>query len=161
MDGYKEFGNRLRSAMGPDKISIYQGVVKSVEGITCTVTSGNIDLPDVRLRASETDQDNDIILVPQIGSAVIVGSLSGDLSQLVVLVCDKVDSIRVSGKITINGGNLGGLVNIKSLTKSLNKFVQSFNSHTHTGNQGTPTSPPTEPAQIFNQTDYEDGSIKH
>lgn len=161
MDSYKEFGNRLRGAIGPDRISIYQGLVKSVEGITCTVTSGNIDLPDVRLRASESEKENDIVLIPKIGSAVIVGSLSGDLSQLAVLVCDEVDSIRMSGKIIINGGQLGGMVNVESLTKALNQFVQDYNSHTHTGNQGAPTSAPLKPAQNFNQTDYEDTRIKH
>ena len=161
MDAYKEFGNRLRGALGPDKISIYQGVVKSVEGITCTVTSGNIDLPDVRLRASEAELENDVVLIPKIGSAVIVGSLSGDLSQLAVLVCDEVDSVRVSGQITLNGGKQGGLVNIQSLTDVLNKLVDSYNSHTHTGNQGAPTSPPTQTAESFNQSDYEDTLINH
>ena len=82
MDTYKEFGDRLRSLMGKQSISICQGIVKSVEELTCTVRIDNIDIPDVRLRASMSETDREVVFIPKPGSAVIVGSLSGDLTEL-------------------------------------------------------------------------------
>ena len=66
-----------------------------------------------------------------------------------------------SGSITINGGKLGGMVNIGDLTSKINELVQSFNNHTHTGNMGSPTSTPMAQAKTFNKSDYEDTKIKH
>ena len=45
-----------------------------------------------------------------IALAVTVGSLSGDLSQLVVLQVDHIETI------VINGGRLGGLINTVIMT---------------------------------------------
>ena len=95
-----------------------------------------------------------MLIVPKVGTAVIIGSLSGDYSSLVVLAVDHVESI------TINGGKLGGLVNIEDLTKKLNELVKAVNSHTHQGTHG-PTDPPLTKAQEFKKTDYEDVTIKH
>ena len=115
---------------------------------------GSLLVPDVRLRASETDDNGEMLIVPKVGTAVIIGSLSGDYSSLVVLAVDHVESI------TINGGKLGGLVNIEDLTKRLNELVKAVNSHTHQGTHG-PTGPPLTKVQEFKKTDYEDVTIKH
>lgn len=95
-----------------------------------------------------------MLVTPKAGSAVIVGSLSGDLTQLVVLAIDHAESI------TINGGKLGGLVNVEQLTQKINELVQAFNAHTHQGFHG-PTGPPLKTAQPLNRSDYEDTKIKH
>ncbi len=54
MDQYRQLRDSIASLM-PQKATILQGIVKAVNGITCTVTVGNIDIPGVRLRASELD----------------------------------------------------------------------------------------------------------
>ena len=69
-----------------------------------------MEVAGIRLRASEAANDSQMLIVPRKGTAVIVGSLSGDLSQLVVLSVDAID------RIEINGGQLGGLINIQQLT---------------------------------------------
>lgn len=161
MDKYKELAENLRRVMGGNGIAISTGIVKSVSGILCEVEVGKLVVSDVRLRASETADKGEILLVPKVGTAVVFGSLTGDLSQLVVLQVDVVESIKATGSITINEGKLGGLVNIEDLTSKLNSFVQSFNTHTHTGNMGAPTTPPATQAQKFNKSDYEDTKIKH
>lgn len=161
MDKYKELAENLRRVMGGNGIAISTGIVKSVSGILCEVEVGKLVVPDVRLRASETADKGEILLVPKVGTAVVFGSLTGDLSQLVVLLVDVVESIKATGSITINEGKLGGLVNIEDLTNKLNSFVQLFNTHTHTGNMGAPTTPPTVQAQKFNKSDYEDTKVKH
>ena len=48
------------------------------------------------------------------------------MTNLVVVAVDVAESI------TINGGKLGGLINIEALTAKLNELVRVFNSHTHT-----------------------------
>lgn len=161
MDKYRELADNIRKIMGDGGVTVSTGIVKSVSGIVCEIEVGRITVPDVRLRASETEDDGELLLVPKVGSAVVFGSLTGDLSQLVVLQVDHVESIKATGSITINGGKLGGMVNIGDLTTKINELVQSFNTHTHTGNMGSPTSPPMVQAKTFNKSDYEDTKIKH
>lgn len=154
MDRYKELAELIKGVGGKASMTIMQGIVKRVNGVLCDVEIGAMEIPDVRLRASQTDDNAQLLITPAIGSAVIVGSLSGDLTQLVVLAVDKADSIL------INGGKLGGLINIEQLTSKLNDMVQAFNSHTHQGVHG-PTSPPLKMAQPFQSSDYEDKKVKH
>lgn len=151
-----------RAAGGGRQIAVYQGIVKSVEGLTCTCTFGSVDVSGIRLRASETEDDSQMLITPAVGSAVTVGSLSGDLAQLVVIQVDRVQSI------TINGGKLGGLVNIGALTDKLNELVDAFNNHIHpvktSGNaveqEGT-ASEVLIKANSLSRDDYEDKKINH
>ena len=156
----------IRKAVGPSPMTVYQGIVASVEGITCTVTFGSLDVSGIRLRASQAENDSQILMVPRTGSAVIVCSLSGDLSDLAVIAVDEVE------RIEINGGRLGGLINIEQLTEKLNALVDAFNSHTHTIPTGgvvceKPNAAPVQvpkvisPASSFRTGDYEDETIKH
>ncbi len=161
MDQYKELANKLQGLhSAPDKITIYQGIVKKVHGNLCDLQVGNLLVEDVRLKAAETSDKGELLIIPAIDSAVTVGSLSGDLSQLVVIAYEKIDSVKVTGTVTFNGGELGGMVNVKDLTDKLNGLVRSFNNHIHTTPNG-PSGVPTELAQEFNASDYEDEKIKH
>jgi hypothetical protein len=161
MDDYRTLHDRLRKASGgAQTVTIWQGIVNSVSGCTCEVQIGSIAIPEVRLRASLTDDDNEMLVVPAPGSAVTVGSLSGDLSELVVLQVDRVKSV------TVNGGKLGGLVNIAQLTDKLNALVKAFNAHTHQVTVVHPggtvvSAAPASGAESFNRKDYEDTTIKH
>lgn len=161
MDEYRQLQEHLRGLSGIGKsIAIYQGIVKSVNGNLCEVTIGGISIPGVRLKASEIDDDGKMLVTPKIGSAATIGSLSGDLAELVVLQVDHIESI------VINGGKLGGLINIEQLTEKINNLVDTFNKHTH---QVTVTHPggtfttvkPTSSAETFKRTDYEDDKISH
>lgn len=155
MDQYKELASLIKQASsGGSRVTILQGIVKEVSGVTCTVEIGSLTVSDVRLRASEKQEDTQILITPAIGSAVILASLSGDMTNLVVVAVDVAESI------TINGGKLGGLINIEALTAKLNELVQVFNSHTHTAPNG-PTTPPTTSANQLQRKDYEDEKIKH
>ena len=161
MDDYRQLQEHLRNVAGGRKtISIYQGIVKSVDGNLCEVTVGNINIPGVRLKASELDDDGLMLITPKVGSAVTIGSLSGDLTELVVLQEDHIETI------VINGGKLGGLINIGQLTDKINELVESFNSHTHQVTVSHPggtftTVKPMESAKTFDKGDYEDDKIKH
>lgn len=155
MDQYKELATLIKQASSEGgRVTILQGIVKEVSGVTCIVEIGSITVSDVRLRASEKQEETQILITPAIGSAVILASLSGDMTNLVVVAVDVAESI------TINGGKLGGLINIEALTAKLNELVQVFNSHTHTAPNG-PTTPPTTSANQLQRKDYEDEKIKH
>lgn len=157
----------LKNAVGPAPIAVYQGIVVSVQDITCTVRFGDMDVEGVRLRASEAADDAQLLIVPRKNSAVIVGSLSGDLTQLAVLSVDAIE------RIEINGGKLGGLINIEALTNKVNELVDAFNKHTHTIPTGGvvcgefpsvgPTNVPAvlSKASRLNKKDYEDDTVKH
>lgn len=172
MAGEARLAKNIRDIAGNSQIAIYQGIVSKVDGSSCTIKFGRQEITDVRLRASLSKNDKQILIVPRKGTAVVVGSLSGDLSELVVLKVDEIESIEV------NGGKLGGLINIEDLTKKLNNLVNEvnalknkFNTHTHTvATTGTSaaqsgiTAPVTSPASAaskFDKADYEDNTITH
>ena len=154
MDKYKELAERLKAAVGGLGTVLTQGIVTKVEGLLCEVKIGGLTVPGVRLRASETEDEGQMLIVPKVGTAVSVGSLTGDLSELVVLHVDHVETV------TINGGRLGGLVNVEELTERLNALVDAFNGHTHQGTHG-PTGAPLKGADAFSREDYEDTKITH
>ena len=141
MDGYRELRERLRGLQTGDT-AIWQGIVEAIDGLTCSVKVGALTV------------------VPKVGTAVTLGSLSGDLSELVVIAVDHAERIEASGTVTINGGELGGLVNIEALTGKLNELVKTFNGHTHQGVHG-PTGKPLTEAKEFSRVDYEDEFVKH
>lgn len=160
MNEHSKLREYLKQVAGGEKISIYQGIVKSVSGHLCEVEIGDIIIPGVRLKASEVDDDGRMLVTPKAGTAVTVGSLSGDLSQLVVLQVDHIETI------VINGGKLGGLINIGQLTDKINELVDTFNKHTHNVTVSHPggtftTVKPGAEASSFNESDYEDETIKH
>ena len=122
----------------------------------------------MRLRASELDDDRQMLVTPKVGSAVTVGSLSGDLSQLVVLQVDHIETI------VINGGNLGGLINIEQLTSNLNAIEDDINNLKNVMTSWTPapqdggaalksaiTAWAGQPLTKSERGDYEDETVKH
>lgn len=161
MDPYKKLANLMRTA-NPQGITLMQGIVKAVDGATCTVDIAGQLVESVKLRATSMEDDGQLLIIPAVGSAVIFGSLTGDLGNLVVLQVDRAE------QIVINGGKLGGLVNIQALTDKLNELVRAFNSHTHlvnttgsaTAQSGTAQAI-TQQTASFNASDYEDQKITH
>ena len=153
--------------INPVTMWLTQGEVTATDGITCTVKIGDAELEGIRLRASLSEKDRQMLIVPKIGSAVTLGCLTADLNNMVVLQVDEVESI------TINGGKLGGLVNIKELTNKINEIVDAFNRHTHLiaigaveTSSGTNVAPVQVPAVLskasrLNVDEIEDKTIKH
>lgn len=121
MDQYRVLGDKLRQ-LSPKQTPLYQGVVRAVEGLTCTVEVDGLEIPDVRLRATTSKEDEELLITPAIGSGVVVGSLTGDIADLVVLSVDRAESI------VINGGRLGGLVIVGDLVGKLNTLEKDINS---------------------------------
>lgn len=117
MDTYRRLADVLKGVNPQVMSPIIQGKMGNVDGNTCTVIVDDIEISDVRLRASTTDNENEMLIVPKLGTTVIVGSLTGDLDELVILSCDEIEMI------SINGGTLGGLVKINELKAQLVKVT--------------------------------------
>lgn len=136
-----------------------------------------------------------IFMLPAIGSKVLMGFASP--TEAYILNAEVVDSItfnatdiKMDGSnldididtlvtidaptITINGGALGGLINIATLTEKLNDLrddfnalVSSYNTHTHTGvttgmgTSGFKAQSDVDDADEFIQGDYEDTNVTH
>lgn len=121
MDAYRQLGDRLRMLGTSKSSTFYQGIVQSIEGKSCTVEIEGLAVPDIRLRASMTAEGEELLITPKVGTAVLVGSLSGDLTNLAVL------SVDVAEMITLHGGRQGGLVLLEPLTKKLNALEEELN----------------------------------
>lgn len=158
MDPYRELRDRL-SAMNQQPMTLMSGKVKKVDGLEVVVQMGSTEVT-AQLRATAMKQDGQILMTPAVDSAVVVGSLSGDLTRLVVLAMDRCDKIEMKGEVVLNGGQYGGMVQVEELTSKLNELVNAFNTHTHPCPQGS-TSPSTTVAKSFVRSDYENTKVKH
>ena len=160
MDKYRELRDRL-SALNKQPMTLMRGVVKKVDGLEVVVQMGSTEVT-AQLRATAIKQDGQILMTPAVASAVVIGSLSGDLTHLVVLAMDRCDKIEMKGEVVLNGGQYGGMIRVDDLTTKLNDLVRAFNTHTHVVDipKAITATIPT-PAKPFVRSDYEDTKIKH
>ena len=119
----KEAIRQISGAKGGSGL-ILVGEVKSVEGETCTVNVGGLELDEVRLTAVNDGADGKLLLTPKEGSMVLMADLSGgNLRDLAVIGYTHIekgeasfDQIAIEAdSIELNGGDNGGLVNIEKL----------------------------------------------
>ena len=105
------------------------GKVKSVDGETCTVDVAGIELDEVRLTAVNDGADGKLLLTPKTDSMVLLADMSGgDLRDLAVVGFTNVEKIEATcDSIELNGGDNGGLVNVKDLTDKLNNLEKDIN----------------------------------
>lgn len=155
---YRELRERLKG-VSPTSITYTSGTVVRVEGTVATVQIGDSQW-EAQLRATEVDNDGQMLVVPKVGSAVVLACLSGDYRQMVVIAVDEAERIEISGDVVINGGKNGGMVNITDLTKILNNMITSYNAHTHAV-AGAVTKPVEKVVQSVKNSDYEDKQVKH
>ena len=111
--------------------TFFPATVESVDRSTCTVKIDSLSISDVRLKATTTKVDNQVLLTPAVGSNVLVGSLSGDLSNLFVVSADVIDNIE----ITCQGQNLMEL--LSQMLQALQKATVIFPQGSGTFDPGT------------------------
>lgn len=142
MDKYSKFVETLQKGIIPQKaVSLMIGTVKAVDGETCTVAFGTLELSEIRLKAAIDGNTNRLLITPKKDSKVLVGSLTGDLKDLVVLKVDEVESIEYyqdklkvlidskTKKLTIENDH----VNIKDIFQSLTDLLKNFKVNTPSG----------------------------
>jgi hypothetical protein len=117
MDKYRHMAELMKGFQQSERV-FFPAIVESVEGNTCTVKVDSLSISDVRLKATTTKTENQVLLTPTVGSNVLVSSLSGDYNNLFVLTADVVENIE----ITCNGQNL--MQNISDLISALSGTLQ-------------------------------------
>lgn len=115
------------------------GHVKSYEEKTetCTVDIDGLEVSDVRTGSViDIGLKNSVKIIPKNGSCVLMADLSGgELRDLAIISYSEIECMTVKvGEepgstikmdkdcITINGGNLGGLVKMEQLNKNINSI---------------------------------------
>lgn len=135
--------------------TLFEATVVESKDTECTIKYQGLEHKNVRLVCGFSQSLTTVIVKPAVDSTVLVADLSsGKMRDLVVLMVETAETI------TINGGELGGLINIAALTNKLNALVNTFNTHVHSVS-GNATLTTTQQAQTFKKSDYEDTKIKH
>ena len=103
--------------------------------------AGNLELPDVRLRATLNDGDDQLLITPKKGSKALLISMDGTLNDLALFKIDQVDKIEYkqddfeftldsqSKKVTLKNNN----VSLKSLMKELHDIISNLKVNTPAG----------------------------
>lgn len=127
MDTYAEIARALRAIVGKEGGgALITAEVKSVEGETCTVLVGELEVPEVLLTPADEGAEGKLVITPKVGSQVTVADLSGgELRQLTVVHWGEVEKISLTtDSIEMNGGENGGLVKIAKLQHNLDALKQ-------------------------------------
>lgn len=130
MDTYAEIARAIKAITGGNGgTALFTAEVKSVEGETCTVLVGELEVPDVLLTPADEGADGKLVITPKVGSQVTVADLSGgELRQLAVVHWGEVEKISLTAdSIELNGGDNGGLVKIEALTDKINNIEKDIN----------------------------------
>ena len=179
MDIYAQIRRKLgEMAGGKAGETLFTAQVKSVEGETCTVLVGGLEVPDVLLTPADEGADGKLVITPRQGSMVTVADLSGGrLRRLAVVHWGEVEKIACTcDSVEFNGGDLGGLVKIEKLKKNLENlksYVETMKSAVSSGLTGVGASTQANGAngasvfdgamatQSIDFEDMEDTKIKH
>lgn len=157
----------------------FTGTVAKVSGEVCSVSpaDGGSDYHKVRLKPSVDGKDFGVIIVPKVGSSVIVSPLGKKSSGHYISQWSEVEQILMKtskgaqilfkddSTLHLNGDNLGGLVKVNGLLARLNNLeqkynalVQLYNTHTH-GSQPVPA-PLAQATTITLISDIENQKVK-
>lgn len=179
MDTYSEIAQAIKNISGGGNTApLFTAEVVSVDGETCTVKVGELELPDVLLTPADEGADGKLVITPKVGSMVTIADLSGgQLRQMAVVHWGEVEKITCScEQIELNGGENGGLVNIESLQNNLDalkRYVEAMKnaiangftsvgvSSAASGPTGRATFEGAMAAQNINFEDMEDTTITH
>jgi hypothetical protein len=139
MSKEQEIIRRLRE-IAKQPLQTFVASVQEVDEEQATITAlpvGGPELTDVRLRAAIDGAEDGVILFPEVGSTVLVGIIGNDPDTAFVCRCSVVQKAKLKiGDSTLeistegflmNGGSLGGLINIADLVEKLNAIEQDLN----------------------------------
>lgn len=169
MDPYSEIARKIKSLAGTSDATLFTAEVKSVDGETCSVLVGDLELPDVMLTPADDGKGGKLVLSPKAGSMVTVADLSGgQMRRLAVVHWGQVQKITCScDNIELNGGGNGGLVNIgklkgwmRNVETDLNTLKTLLQTSPIVGN-GAPAAIAFTPMTGSVESDIEDTKITH
>lgn len=143
MDKYARLREQLKKAVFvPGGVQLLAGMVKEINGDTCTVDFGTITITGVRLKVQKGGENDKLILFPSINKMVLCGSLTGDMRDLVVLKSERVAKLEYAEngmQITIDSQS--GKVAVKNETVSLKDLFDDLKTIIENLKVFTPTGP--------------------
>lgn len=117
------------------KLCTVTSVDRATRTVDCEPLDESAPILGVSLQGDQ-EGDNGFLLLPKVGSYVIVGLVDGQDTGAVLLT-DELDALEVkigdqsltitAEGIIFNGGELGGLVNVEGLTSRLNAIEADIN----------------------------------
>lgn len=124
MDKVAELKKRLRAIMPPSPVITLDGEVTEVENDTCSVMVGDMELVDIRLKATSNGK-NSILTIPKVGSHVLMISTDGSIDNLTIVKCDEVSKfIYNENGLFIEIDSETGKIEIKNKAVSLKDLFQ-------------------------------------
>ena len=164
------------------KLCSVTAVDRSARSVDCDPLDESAPILGVSLQGDQEGEDG-FLLLPKVGSYVIVGLIDGQDTGAVLLT-DELDALEVkigdqsleitSDGIILTGGALGGMVKVKELTDRLNNIERDVNSLKQILSSWSPmpndggaalkgvvSSWSSRRLQETKRSDYEDTKVKH
>lgn len=95
MDKPSELKKRIREIVGANPNLPLTGVVEAVENDYCTVAlKSGLPVSDVKLKATISNGNDYLKLIPKVGSTVVMISLTGDENNLTIIKIDEAEKIE-------------------------------------------------------------------
>lgn len=111
MDTTTKIRDLLRSITGTNRPTFDFRLMEvvSVDGDLCRAKIGDFEIPDIRLSSVGGGSENGLLVVPAVGSVILVADIScGTLRELNAIGYSEIDSIRFhKGKTTVEANAQG------------------------------------------------------
>lgn len=145
MDKIAKLRIQLKAAAASAPVFPIHGTVKEITGDTCTVMVGELELTDVRLKAT-ADGSETLLIIPAVDSNVMMISSDGSIDNLVVVKMDKLDKIIAENgefktEIDLVAGKVGirnSVASLYELLDDLQTLLKNLKVFTPVGPSGTP-----------------------
>ena len=144
-DKIAKLKQQLRDLVAANPNLPIDGIVKSVSGDVCSVEVDGFLLSDIRLKASADGTDN-LLIIPKIGSRVLMLSSDGTIDNLTVIKCDAASKIifnenglqveidSEAGKVKVQNEE----TSLKALFVQLTDILKTLKVFTPVGPSGNP-----------------------
>ncbi|WP_234111468.1 hypothetical protein [Chryseobacterium sp. R2A-55] len=145
-DKYAQLKDNLRKIVAANPNLPITGKVTEVDDDTCSVLlPGGLEIPGVLLKATQDGEDN-LLIMPKIGSTVLMLSTDGTIGNMTVIKCDVAEKIifnenglqveidSTDGKVKIENEE----TSLKDLFQQLTDILQQLKVYTPAGPSGTP-----------------------
>ncbi|MEG0760077.1 hypothetical protein [Chryseobacterium sp.] len=146
MDKHVQLKQQLKDLIDANPNFPIVGVVRSIEGDTCTVeVLEELELSDIRLKATADGNDH-LLIIPKIGSNVLMLSSDGTVDNMTVIKCDQaskfifnenglqVEIDSEDKKVCIKNNQ----VSLHDILNDLSTLLQQLKVYTPMGPSGTP-----------------------
>lgn len=144
-DKIAKLKEQLRAVVGANPNLPIDGTVTKCNSDTCSVKIGDLELSDIRLKATSDGKDN-LLIIPKVGSRVLMLSTDGTIANLTVIKCDIAEKIifnengleveidSETNKIKIANGS----TSLTDLFQQMTDILKTLKVFTPVGPSGTP-----------------------